>query len=544
MTRTSFLPAIGFALLWFLLNAAPLPAEEGQEKPANQAKQPPSIPDEPRTVDPATLVPKQLAVPVTVNFTEASLREIGKWIEEKQKIPVLFDKAALEEEGIPLGEAVTDHLDNAPLYLLLNRLGSLGLAWYMEDNILHITTQVSADERLTTEPYNLADLLDAGYKLDDLSETVRNATAGPWEELGGAGGGMQWLGDVQFVRQTNQVHREIAGLLAALRKHGRQTFTLDPPQHIALRQKLEEEVDVKFQDAPLFRAIEELAEKSGADIRLDVQALREERIRDREPVSLVLTDRKLRTVLRVLLSDLGLTWILRDGVMWITSDVSANEHLKTAVYDVRDLCQDLNESKRLADAIVNQTSGPWEAMAGSGGTIVFAKSGTMVIRQTERSLHEVLNLLQTYRKALLASKRRDRDAVDPQEVVTRYYRMNAGIAQDLEALLPRLVGPDSWERELKPDAPALILKVTSGSELLDPQGRTSVHADAKGGDKAQSPGLVVAHAVLVIRQTRAAHDEIVKIIRRVEQGDPPPVDDSVGGGLGGGGFGGSFFSTP
>ena len=157
---------------------------------------------------------------------------------------------------------------------------------------------------------------------------------------------------------------------------------------------MQEHLDVDFQDAPLIRAIEQLAQESGADIRLDVAAAREEGIRDRQPVSLVLADRKLSTILRVLLSDLKLTWILQDGVMWITTEALAEEHQKTAVYDVRDLCRDDKESAALTDAIINQTKGPWKDEDGTGGVIVFAKNGTMVVRQTERMLLEVLDLLE------------------------------------------------------------------------------------------------------------------------------------------------------
>ena len=58
-----------------------------------------------------------------------------------------------------------------------------------------------------------------------------------WENAGGPGV-VSFLGDVIFIRQTDNVQREVRGLLAALREHGRRTFSLDPPQHALLRQKL------------------------------------------------------------------------------------------------------------------------------------------------------------------------------------------------------------------------------------------------------------------------------------------------------------------
>ena len=538
-----------FLVLSCLLNAVACAAEVEKKQVGQPGQKPPKIADEPQTVDPAKLVSPQLAVPVTVTFDESSLREISQWIETHAKITVLIDTNALEEEAIPLGEAVSDRLEKAPLYLFLNRLRALNLSWYVEDDILKITTVTQAMDRFVTKPYRLADLLDAGYKRADLSGIIPRMTSGAWRNVDGAGGAQQSLGDVQFVRQTHRVHREIAGLLAALRKHGRQTFTLDPPQHIALRQKLQEKMDINFREVPLFRAVQKLAQQSGTDIRLDLNALRDQGIRERQPVSLVLADRKLNTILPVLLRNLRLTWILRDGVMWITTEESAARQQKTAIYDVRDLCRNKRESAALANAIINQTKGPWQDTDGVGGIILFAKNGTMVVRQTENVLLEVLVLLETYRNALRDSKPRNEDAVDPDEVVMRYYRMPATIARDLLTTLPQLVVPGSWKTEQNPNAPGQVRKVASRSQILNSEGWTTIHMDATGGNQPHHAGLVVPHDVLIIHQTRKVHERIALTIQRIEQGDPPAEDPAEAGTMGGaafggGGFGGGFFRVP
>ena len=537
---------ICLALFWCVML---LPAgSHAQDTPAQtdpQETQPPEIPDEPKTVDPALHVPPQLAEKVTVEFPDSSLREVAQWIQTERELPVLFDKKALSAAGIPLGEPITDHLTDEPIYLLLNRLSSLGLAWYVDDNVLHITTTDVAQERMSTVSYNLGDLLDAGYKPQNLLEATMKCVGGPWIEDEGKGGVMEWLGDVLFVRQTDQKHREITGLLTAIRKHGRQTFSFDPPQHMSLRQKLNENVSVQFADVPLVSAAKQLADQTGANIRLDIPALRERRIRDREPISLTLTDRKLSTTLQILLADLELTWILRDGVLWITSASRAEEHQKTAVYDVRDLCRNDGESAELTEAIISQTTGPWEEDEGEGGTIAFAKPGTMVIRQTEQVLSEIRELLHTYRQALVSSKRRDRGELDPNELVTRYYRMNTGIANDLTLAMHQLVQPGTWATEQTPEAPGSILKVASEPAFLGTQ-QQNAQMQVAQTDGRSRPAVFVPQSVLIIHQTRAAHEEIVKVVRRIERGDPPEQFESRaiggggGGGFGGGGFGGSY----
>ena len=525
------------ALMWFSTSA--LHAQNAKPVAGKEKPKLPTISDEPKTNDPAVFMPTPLAKAATADFTESSLREVLVWLREKQGLVVLLDNDALKEIQVLPGDPIADRLDKTPIYLLLNRLRSLGIAWYFEDEILHFTSTEVAEQRLTTIPYNIGDMLDAKYDSDGIGEVIVSAISpDSWEDAGGAGA-VSFLGDVMFVRQTDQLHRQVRGLLAALRKHGRRTFTLDPPQHALLRQKLEENVKAAFNDTPLETVVEQLAQTAKIDIRLDMPALRENRIRQREPVTLSLNDRKLKTVLRAMLIDLKLTWILRDGVLWITSRDEAEAFLKTAVFDVRDLCRDDAESEALTDAIVSQTNENWEEQGGAG-TIEFARPGTLVIHNTERMLDEVLNLLETYRTALRASKPRLRAEDDPNQVITVYYRMHADVAKDLTTLLPKLVRPDTWKNDAHPDAAGELFRTSSepGNSNLD--NGTGV---APGTNQSQQT-FVMDRAVLIIRQTRAAHDDIEDVITRVEAGDPRK-SDGFGGGLGGGmgGFGGGFMSV-
>lgn len=490
----------------------------------------PKIADEPRTIDPSQFMPKPLAALATVEFSEASLQEVVDWLRDEQKLVVILDDDALAEIKVLPGDPVRDRLDQQPVYLLLNRLSSLGLAWFFEDELLQITSHERAETRQTTVSHGVGDLLDAGYKADDLVAAITSTIAqDSWEEVGGPGAASM-LGDVLFVRQTDQIQREVQSLLAALRNHGRRTFVLDPAQHLALREQLENNVSVAFRDTPLETAVRELAAMAQIDIRLDSAALRESDVRDRHPVSLTLADRKLKTVLQAMLSELELTWVLRDGVLWITTDVRAEEIAKTAVYDVRDLCRDQAESDALRDAIVAQTTPDWED-AGGAASLVFARPGTLVINAREALLTEVLDLLERYREALRKSKPRARPEEAGGNVTTVYYRMHAAMAEGLVDLLPKLVRPDSWRSDKHPDAPGEIFRVASKPDLAGPPSDSKNPTSERASER----------AVLIVKQTQAAHEEISEVISRVETGDG---GRGLGGGLGGGGFGGGFFSSP
>ncbi|MEM6799109.1 MAG: hypothetical protein AAF589_06315 [Planctomycetota bacterium] len=505
-----------------------------EDAPATDAKKPapPVIADEPKTIDPATLMPAPLAAKATVVFQGESLLEFAGWFAERHGVTVLFDKGALDEMAIPLGEPVFDKLNDEPLYLLLNRLKMLELAWYYEDGVVVITSQEEAEARLTTAPYNLGDLLDAGYDRDQLAAVIISTVASDtWVENGGGEAEIQWLGDVLFLSQTQDIQRQVAGLLQALRKHGRQTFAFEPTQHLALRQALDKPISIDLDQTPLIVAIEKLAAAAGIPIRLDTASAPELGISKREPVSLRLENRSLKTVLRAALRRLELTYTLEDGVLWITTEDAAVLMLKTAVYDVRDLCRDAAEGDALTDAIISQVaSSTWAENGGGESEVRFAKEGAMVVSQTEEQHQHLLVLLERYREALRKSKRRQEPGPDPDEVLIRYYRMPQPMAADLRRQLPDLVAEGDWATKTQPKAVGTIQAVNSA-------------------DKVKSYGAgqrrVVPQTVLIIRQTRAVHLSIEALVQRVRTGDPQIGGGGFGasGSGGGGGFGGGFFSV-
>ncbi len=541
MTRPlSFLLVVLVMLAWLRAVTVSV-AQEAQQAAVEAELKLPEIAEEPKTIDPATLMPAELSVAATVDLSDSSLAEVVGWLRDEQKLVVLLNSSTLSDINMLPSEPISDCLDNEPIYLLLNRLRSLGLAWYFEDGIVHITSMEDAEIRLSTQSYNVGDLLDAGYEQDDLARVIDSVVSPEsWESVGGPGA-LTSLGDVMFIRQTDEIQRETQGLLTALRGHARQTFVLEPTQHQSMRQKLEENVSVDFLDTPLVAAVRQLAEDTGVDLRLDMPCLRDNRIREREPVTLKLTDRTLATVLQAIAMNFNLTWILRDGVLWITSPDEAELCQKIAVYDVRDLCRDEDESKALSDAVTSQAEPEsWEDVGGPG-TLIFAKPGTMVVRNEERVLMDVLALLESYRAALRASKPRDRDKEDAKEVITFYYRMHANVAASLQMFLPMIVKPDSWKIH-RPSAAGTILNLSSLPDLS----RSAPLVGTSDEDSENAQSLVISRAVLIITQTREVHEEIAEVIRRVETGDPMPgAAGGMGAGMGGmGGFGGGFMSVP
>ena len=503
------------------------------------------IADEPKSIDPATLMNPRLAAPTTIEFDGVSMKELYRWLQEEQKLSVSVDAAAMKEKGILSSELVTDKLNNEPLYLILDHLKSLGIGWYEEDGDLFLTTTDATRHTMTTVSYNLGELLDAGFEAERVLECISSATGSTLIENGDEDGSVVLLGDVVFVRQTQHVQQEVRGLLAGLEMPARRTLTLDPPQHAALREKLIQKFSLTLEEVPLSEAIEEIARVSDADIRLNAAELKRAGARDRSPVSIDMVDQKLSLVLQSALSQLKLTWLLQDGVIWVVEKSTAESAVRTAIYDVRDLCRDEEESEAMKYALMEQTGGSWRE-DGEYGVLMFARPGILIVRHTEQTLDSVLQLLENYRTALRQSKPRKQAGPDPKEVITYYYRLPTDMAQDLQVRLSELVRPETWKSENKPDAPGTIMILRSTSDLRDAYGRTPV--SSKGTAPAPAPGhlLVVDNSVLIIRHMREVHEEIDMLLNKLTTGERPMNlrGGFGGGGQGGqGGFGGGFFDV-
>ena len=507
---------------WVASSTSNLPAQDvGTTHPSNVV-----VVDSPKTIDPATLMPEAIAKPVSVKFEGASIREVAEWLRSNCSLPVLINERSFVDAGLSLNETINDHLEDQPLYLLLNRLRNESLDWYIEDAIVHIVAVNATGEEsrpMSTRSTNVGDLIDAGYLWDEITDTIlRTVAPDSWDDVGGEGT-VEIFGDVLFVRNSDERHMQVQGMLAALREHGRQTFIADPAQHIAIRERLSTNISVAFDDTPLEDAIADIAAQSKIDVRLDVASLRESRIRGREPVRLHLQNRSVKAVIRVLMDELKLSWILVDGVMWITTQEVAESVLKTAVYDVRDLCRNSDEARSLEDAITSQAHpDSWDDVGGEGA-IEFPLAGTMAILAQEPIHDTILDLLEKYRTALKSSKRRN-EYVDPDsEILTHYYKLYTPVALGIERYIRETVMPETWISEDSPNAVGFIRLLTS-----TPQTKKDSEA-------------VVEQSVLVIRQTRPAHREISQLIKKVTEGSP--YREIMGGNMGGG-MGGGMFRVP
>ncbi len=109
------------------------------------------------------------------------------------------------------------------------------------------------------------------------------------------------------------------------------------PTEARIQAQLASPTEVDFADTSLTDAITFIEDLHKIEIYIDNAAISEEGVATDTPINLSLSGVTLRSVLRLMLTPLGLTYIFEDEVMKITTIAKADEALTTRVYPVADL---------------------------------------------------------------------------------------------------------------------------------------------------------------------------------------------------------------
>jgi hypothetical protein len=165
---------------------------------------------------------------------------------------------------------------------------------------------------------------------------------------------------------------------------------------------LAEKTQVEFINTPLVDAVQFMTVQSDIPVIIDVVSLEDAGIPADEPVSVTLAGVSLRSALKIILGDIGLTWVVEDEVLKITTKEAAAKKEMTRVYPVGDLVSPTDEDSwsELAEAV--QTSvlnGHWQSVDGTGGTVSTVRSArALVIRQTQDAHDQIVKLLTSLRR--------------------------------------------------------------------------------------------------------------------------------------------------
>ncbi|OYV84852.1 MAG: hypothetical protein B7Z73_14665, partial [Planctomycetia bacterium 21-64-5] len=170
---------------------------------------------------------------------------------------------------------------------------------------------------------------------------------------------------------------------------------------------------VDFAEKPLSGVVDALKQKHKIEIQFDETALADAGAGSDTPITVRLGDITLRSLLRLMLGQLDLTYVVRDGYLLITSKTEAENMLRIRVYPVRDLVtldgefrppqppdQHGHEDYAGLIELITSTVAPhtWDEVGGPGSIKEYRNSHSITIAQTEEVNEEIVELLSALRR--------------------------------------------------------------------------------------------------------------------------------------------------
>jgi hypothetical protein len=167
-------------------------------------------------------VRKALEQRLTCEFKETPLTEVLQFLQKTMQVPVLLDRRNADQDRVAADTPITAISNGVTLQdTLTMALKNIELTYTVTDDVLLVTTPEFAESDFTWAIYPLGDLVTAGRSADELV-TMLTTTVSPqsWEEVGGPGvvRGLRGITQALVISQSCHVHRQIAALLAQLRR--------------------------------------------------------------------------------------------------------------------------------------------------------------------------------------------------------------------------------------------------------------------------------------------------------------------------------------
>jgi len=208
----------------------------------------------------------------------------------------------------------------------------------------------------------------------------------------GAGVGMGPSGfDVSSTPVANpNIQQKSLGLI--------RSFARRSTEEQRLESVLQSPATFEFQDQALEDVLTFIEESHEINLMIDQVGLADNGIALDTPVTLTLKGLPLHTCMNLLLPPLDLDYLIRDGVVMITSSTVADEYQEIRVYDVSQL--DIDPAS-LVDIVQEMCDTEWLVVDGAGGAIKVLPDCLIVNQdqKTHRQIEGLLELLSSQNQA-------------------------------------------------------------------------------------------------------------------------------------------------
>lgn len=177
---------------------------------------------------------------------------------------------------------------------------------------------------------------------------------------------------------------------------------------------LAEDCDLEFSERPFSEVIAAFSERHKIPMRLDQEALEDDRVDANAPVTRAIRGITLRAALKSLLDELELAYVIRNGALLITSQGAAENMLIAKVYPVFDLVVRRQGASSRAPALdfaslieaITADLAPtsWDEVGGPAAIREFTNAGAVVISQTTEVHEQITAYLQALRETAAVGK--------------------------------------------------------------------------------------------------------------------------------------------
>jgi tetratricopeptide (TPR) repeat protein len=171
-----------------------------------------------------------------------------------------------------------------------------------------------------------------------------------------------------------------------------------------IEQRLRQPVSMNFKDTPLRDVVDAIRSSHGINIHVDAPALERDGISIERPVTIKVEQVSLKSALDLLLHDLCLTYVIKNEVLFITTETAARGKLSTSAYPVGNLLEGDFLASVLPGAgtpearlvkLITGTVAPrtWAEMGGPATIDYFPPSKALVVNQTADAHEQIIDLL-------------------------------------------------------------------------------------------------------------------------------------------------------
>lgn len=289
--------------------------------------------------------------------------------------------------------------------------------------------------------------------------------------------------------------------------------------------------------------MDSLREQCRINLEIDTRALNDQGIGTDLPITFRATDMRLEFVLRHILDELNLTFVINDEVLLIITPEEGERWISTRLYLVGDLLGPIRGRDLFGDPIrpttideliemITTIVAPhcWSRVGGQGSLERFSEEDLLVVYQTDDAHDELVTTLARFRANLAKGATKADPSAEPiadgEPTRLVVYFVQPSLPEQSES------GPFGNGQTSEKDEAVAAPHPCKADELAELIEELIEFSDEKERDD------VYVRAVsgrLVIRHTDHVHKQIEKLLTklRIQQADAPqqPWTDGLGGGM-------------